>query len=78
MLYCFQDDDLVRVYPPFVNFFEMSKDTLIRCDKMYPRFHAFLKVETQNYCYICCNALCLSVRPMSLVQNVAGKHLLNS
>lgn len=45
ILYCFQADDLVHVYPPFVNFFEMSKDALIRCDKMYPRFHAFLKVK---------------------------------
>ncbi|XP_077390456.1 protein ECT2 isoform X2 [Festucalex cinctus] len=37
--------ELVKAYPPFVNFFEMSKDTLIRCEKQKPRFHAFLKIN---------------------------------
>ena len=36
--------DLVKTYPPFVNFFEMSKETIIKCEKQKPRFHAFLKV----------------------------------
>ena len=40
-----QADDFLRVYPPFVNFFEMSKETLAKCDRTYPRFHAFLKVS---------------------------------
>ena len=40
-----QSDDLLRVYPPFVNFFEMSKEALARCERVYPRFHAFLKVR---------------------------------
>ena len=40
-----QSDALLRVYPPFVNFFDMSKEALQRCDRMYPRFHAFLKVS---------------------------------
>lgn len=40
-----QADDFLRVYPPFVNFFEMSKEALHRCDKTYPRFHAFLKAN---------------------------------
>uniref|UniRef100_A0A4W5Q1Z9 Epithelial cell transforming 2 n=1 Tax=Hucho hucho TaxID=62062 RepID=A0A4W5Q1Z9_9TELE len=37
--------DLVKAYPPFVNFFEMSKDTIVRCEKQKPRFHAFLKIN---------------------------------
>lgn len=41
---CVQSKELVKAYPPFVNFFEMSKDTIISCEKQKPRFHAFLKV----------------------------------
>ncbi|XP_060249587.1 protein ECT2 isoform X7 [Ovis aries] len=37
--------DLVKIYPPFVNFFEMSKETIIKCEKQKPRFHAFLKIN---------------------------------
>uniref|UniRef100_A0A915J2I7 DH domain-containing protein n=1 Tax=Romanomermis culicivorax TaxID=13658 RepID=A0A915J2I7_ROMCU len=37
-------EDLLKSYPPFVNFFEKTKATLLECDKMKPRFHAFLKV----------------------------------
>ncbi|KAJ7992843.1 hypothetical protein DPEC_G00266240 [Dallia pectoralis] len=37
--------DLMKAYPPFVNFFEMSKDTIVRCEKQKPRFHAFLKIN---------------------------------
>ncbi|XP_069753011.1 protein ECT2 isoform X2 [Narcine bancroftii] len=37
--------DLVKTYPPFVNFFEMSKDTIGKCAKQNPRFHAFLKIN---------------------------------
>ncbi|XP_043926707.1 protein ECT2 [Protopterus annectens] len=36
--------DLVKAYPPFVNFFEMSKLTIVNCEKQKPRFHAFLKI----------------------------------
>lgn len=39
-----QSKELVKAYPPFVNFFEMSKETIVRCEKQKPRFHAFLKV----------------------------------
>ena len=39
-----QSDALLRVYPPFVNFFDLSKEALQKCDKTLPRFHAFLKV----------------------------------
>ena len=35
---------LMKVYPVFVNFFEMSKETVVKCDRERPRFHAFLKV----------------------------------
>ncbi|XP_078267080.1 protein ECT2 isoform X2 [Rhinoraja longicauda] len=37
--------DLMKTYPPFVNFFEMSKDTIGKCVKQKPRFHAFLKIN---------------------------------
>ncbi|KAM4041459.1 protein ECT2 isoform 2-T2 [Anomaloglossus baeobatrachus] len=37
--------DLVKTYPPFVNFFEMSKETIITCERLKPRFHAFLKIN---------------------------------
>ncbi|KAG8581267.1 hypothetical protein GDO81_007608 [Engystomops pustulosus] len=37
--------ELVKTYPPFVNFFEMSKETIIKCEKQKPRFHAFLKIN---------------------------------
>lgn len=36
-------EDMVKVYPPFVNYFEMTKETVARCDRDIPRFHAFLK-----------------------------------
>ena len=36
---------MVKVYPPFVNYFEMTKETVLRCDRDVPRFHAFLKVK---------------------------------
>ena len=35
----------MRSYPPFVNFFEKSKETLSRLDQARPRFHAFLKIS---------------------------------
>ncbi|XP_009286296.1 PREDICTED: protein ECT2 isoform X2 [Aptenodytes forsteri] len=37
--------DLLKTYPPFVNFFEMSKETITRCERQKPRFHAFLKIN---------------------------------
>ncbi|KAG8199527.1 hypothetical protein JTE90_009369 [Oedothorax gibbosus] len=36
-------NDLLKSYPPFVNFFEESKSMLATCDAEKPRFHAFLK-----------------------------------
>ncbi|CAG2211731.1 ARHGEF31 [Mytilus edulis] len=40
---------LMKAYPPFVNFFEQTKETIAKSDKTNPRFHAFLKV---TYCLI--------------------------
>ncbi|XP_053246545.1 protein ECT2 isoform X10 [Podarcis raffonei] len=37
--------DLLKTYPPFVNFFEMSKEMITKCEKQKPRFHAFLKIN---------------------------------
>jgi hypothetical protein len=36
-------DSLVKTYPRFVNFFEMTKEKIQQCERQYPRFHAFLK-----------------------------------
>ncbi|XP_055621069.1 protein ECT2 isoform X2 [Toxorhynchites rutilus septentrionalis] len=38
-------DDLIKAYPPYVNFFEQMKETLLQCDAGNPRFHAFLKIN---------------------------------
>ena len=35
--------DLLKAYPPFVNFFENTKNKIQEVDKKNPRFHAFLK-----------------------------------
>ncbi|KAL8598805.1 hypothetical protein ACOMHN_015384 [Nucella lapillus] len=37
-------DAFMKAYPNFVNFFENTKETIIKCDQTNPRFHAFLKV----------------------------------
>ncbi|XP_039295848.1 protein ECT2 isoform X4 [Nilaparvata lugens] len=36
--------DLLKTYPPFVNFFENTREMLLKCDAQRQRFHAFLKV----------------------------------
>ena len=36
--------DLLKAYPPYVNFYEDSKQMLLKCEKQNPRFYAFLKV----------------------------------
>jgi len=36
-------EDLLKAYPPFVNFFERTKNHIQECDRKNPRFHAFLK-----------------------------------
>ena len=43
-VYFAQADALLKCYPPFVNYFEKTKETIHNCDKEKPRFHAFLKV----------------------------------
>ncbi|CAH2068784.1 unnamed protein product, partial [Iphiclides podalirius] len=43
--------DMVKAYPPFVNFFENTKEMLQQCDRENPRFHAFLKIcQTRPEC----------------------------
>lgn len=43
--------DLLKAYPPFVNFFEETKEMLTQCDAAKPRFHAFLKAcQTRPEC----------------------------
>lgn len=43
--------DLVKAYPPFVNFFENTTEMLVKCDQTKPRFHAFLKIcQTKPEC----------------------------
>ncbi|KAJ9589806.1 hypothetical protein L9F63_027933, partial [Diploptera punctata] len=43
--------DLMKAYPPFVNFFENTKEMLVSCDQSKPRFHAFLKIcQTRPEC----------------------------
>ena len=37
-------DDLLKAYPPYVNFYEDSKQMLLKCEKANPRFYAFLRV----------------------------------
>lgn len=36
--------DMKEAYPPFVNYYEMTKQTVQKYDKELPRFHAFLKI----------------------------------
>ena len=54
-----QSKDLVKAYPPFVNFFEMSKETIQRCEKLKPRFHAFLKVGGGGQFISVCVCVCV-------------------
>ncbi|KAF3835672.1 hypothetical protein F7725_028230 [Dissostichus mawsoni] len=64
-------NDLVKAYPPFVNFFEMSKETIVRCEKQKPRFHAFLKI---NQCKPECGRQTLVellIRPVQRLPSVA-------
>ncbi|XP_044752577.1 protein ECT2 isoform X2 [Coccinella septempunctata] len=44
-------NELLKAYPPFINYFEEMKEVLIRCDQNKPRFHAFLKAcQTRPEC----------------------------
>lgn len=38
-------NDLLKAYPPYVNFFEQMKEALAQCDTQNARFHAFLKIN---------------------------------
>lgn len=37
--------NLLKAYPPFINNFEVMKETIDSCDNRYPRFHAFLRAK---------------------------------
>lgn len=37
-------EKMAKAYPQFVNYFDMAKETVVRCDEERPRFHAFLKI----------------------------------
>lgn len=37
--------EIQKAYPPFINSFEKSVETLNFCEKTNPRFHAFLKIR---------------------------------
>uniref|UniRef100_A0A1B0FDP6 Protein ECT2 n=1 Tax=Glossina morsitans morsitans TaxID=37546 RepID=A0A1B0FDP6_GLOMM len=38
-------DSLIKAYPPYVNFFDQMNETLMQCERQYPRFQAFLKIN---------------------------------
>lgn len=48
----FQAEAMLKAYPPFVNYFEQTKETITKCDKSNTRFHAFLKVRSIHW--VCC------------------------
>lgn len=37
-------ESLLKIYPPFLNFYEKTKEAILACDRTKPRFHAFLKI----------------------------------
>lgn len=43
-IYLDNSDALLKTYPPFVNFYEKTKDAILERDKTNSRFHAFLKI----------------------------------
>ncbi|CAH1117797.1 unnamed protein product [Phaedon cochleariae] len=43
--------ELLKAYPPYINYFEEMKEVLCQCDQTKPRFHAFLKAcQTRPEC----------------------------
>lgn len=38
-------DALLKAYPPYINYFEQMKKTLLQCIAQNPKFHAFLKIN---------------------------------
>ncbi|XP_025421292.1 protein ECT2 isoform X2 [Sipha flava] len=63
--------ELVKAYPPFVNFFETTREMLLQCDQAKPRFHAFLKVgQTRPEC--CRQSLQeLLIRPVQRLPSIS-------
>ncbi|XP_050425921.1 protein ECT2-like isoform X2 [Adelges cooleyi] len=64
-------NDLIKAYPPFVNYFEKTREMLLQCDQMKPRFHAFLKVgQTKPEC--CRQSLLdLLIRPIQRLPSIS-------
>ncbi|XP_050428640.1 protein ECT2 isoform X3 [Adelges cooleyi] len=64
-------NELVKAYPPFVNFFEKTREMLLQCDQTKPRFHAFLKVgQTRPEC--CRQSLQeLLIRPVQRLPSIS-------
>lgn len=38
-------DQLLKAYPPYINFFEQMRATVVMCEQSKPRFQAFLKLN---------------------------------
>ncbi|XP_050530486.1 protein ECT2-like isoform X3 [Daktulosphaira vitifoliae] len=63
--------DLLRAYPPYINYFEKKREMLLHCDQTKPRFHAFLKVgQTRPEC--CRESLQeLLIRPVQRLPSIS-------
>lgn len=67
----FQAEAMLKAYPPFVNYFEQTKETITKCDKSNTRFHAFLKVRSIHW--VCC-LVGFYLLAFSLAQWTASEH----
>lgn len=75
--------DMVKAYPPFVNFFENTKEMLQQCDRENPRFvqhsQAFdfyywiFKFETKSMFYLFITDFMHSWKSVKQSQSVADK-----
>lgn len=44
--------ELERVYPPYINNYDLAKDLLMAYDEQNPRFHVFRKVLTTHFRFL--------------------------
>ena len=71
---CFQTDALSKAYPNFVNYFEKTKETIQECERLKPRFHAFLRVcRVYMMCCFCCSCRILTQCNFSLTAVKGGE-----
>uniref|UniRef100_A0A1A9W9R4 DH domain-containing protein n=1 Tax=Glossina brevipalpis TaxID=37001 RepID=A0A1A9W9R4_9MUSC len=63
-------DDLIEAYAPYINSFEQMKETLLRCDQQYPRFHEFLKIREKNSVFGRRTLQDLMIRPVQRLPNI--------